>query len=526
VQFMTNIVSARVNPSSEQFFSELSLLLLDAGDQCVWKYSLVQQGGLFRVEPRVDGKIACLKRCMYNWCGTSYDLKKHTIQILDLADKKLQIGKKILEEGGESTPEFMAELTSAVFVLQTLPGNKDVALRKCRKEKEQACSLLVSQLRHLQLKKIAKDNHLSLDSIEAREKTIERIWALHSEIDMLRFSEKLSKSQSAGIKSIKETRIREYKRLLTQISNTKWKKSIAYSLSRFLPKNQISLSYEAKMHTLFADTIPRVSVCISQPQNVMDLCEQLLDKHQGVCIGERHDEIISEYLCLNMKKLKEMGVRTLFTEQFLYTQQHCIDAYLATGDVQHAKNAMRRPSADKPWQLFEYHHRLLETARKEGIRVVGIDTRTTMQNEAMRLVEMNYLASRVIEQEKHSGKFIALVGAYHLTTFDRGAIPGLSELTRTPAIKLNHTEMSKATGDVDRPYERADAHAVATLYKGVVLSRREMLDQASDFASKIIGIKEENEGLFDLGFSRYDFMAQKLHVTLQKSREVIELSKK
>lgn len=59
-----------------------------------------------------------------------------------------------------------------------------------------------------------------------------------------------------------------------------------------------------------------------------------------------------------------------------------------------------------------------------------------------RLLEMNLVAKEAIQKEKN-GKIIAVIGASHLTSCYSEALPGVAELTKTPAIEIYKDKASE-----------------------------------------------------------------------------------
>lgn len=239
--------------------------------------------------------------------------------------------------------------------------------------------------------------------------------------------------------------------------------------SRLLPTNPEALLEEAKIAGSFTPPKPplKCTVKAKNCRNVLDLFQKLLRTHQGICLGERHDDIISSYLSTNMKQLRALGITHIFTEQFYYTRQHFIDGYLQTGSLELAKRAMRFPDhiASHSYQLFVHHQKFLDAARQEGVRIVGIDAHTHPDGRE-RQIEMNYHAQRVIEKEKGKGKFLALMGLVHVTTSYNGTILGVSERTQTPSVALF---LAKDTIQKDKTAYGKAPQFLATLYKSRLL---------------------------------------------------------
>lgn len=155
-------------------------------------------------------------------------------------------------------------------------------------------------------------------------------------------------------------------------------------------------------------------------------------KFQGLCIGECHDhEYPKKFILQNMEKLAELGVKTLFTEYFLYdTQQHLLDQYFDDPN----------PDAEIPLVLQAWAEmfgptlhmlEMLREAKRNRIRVVGIDTSTTRTISLMdstgrshtrasigrrRVQAMNFIAQQIIGHEKGDSKYLAHMGLSHAAT--------------------------------------------------------------------------------------------------------------
>lgn len=153
-------------------------------------------------------------------------------------------------------------------------------------------------------------------------------------------------------------------------------------------------------------------------------------KFQGLCIGETHFDVApKKFLVDNMQVLRDLGVRTLFMEDYMYdVQQTLLDHYFET------------PGAEPPHLLEAYQERwdelyefeapytymdILRKAKQCGIRIVGIDTSVSNEIDSSlagnpdpmaRMRGMNFAAKQIIDREKGSGKYLAFMGQCHAAT--------------------------------------------------------------------------------------------------------------
>lgn len=195
----------------------------------------------------------------------------------------------------------------------------------------------------------------------------------------------------------------------------------------------------------------------TQPQpystgNDTQLIAQLLKDHQGFCIGEIHSENSGrQFLIKNMQTLREQGVTTLFMEFLHYdTMQDLLDAYFNSSDAYitgylatHLEEfdsvSEQRYRCDRAYG----YAKIIECAKKAGIRVVGIDTALSTEcgrtswgaTEPERLLAMNFVAQQIIQQEMGEGKFVAFMGRDHVKR-EEGSIPTVPEILNLSSIYI------------------------------------------------------------------------------------------
>lgn len=164
----------------------------------------------------------------------------------------------------------------------------------------------------------------------------------------------------------------------------------------------------------------------------------------GVVIGENHSERHGkQFLVDNMPSLKANGVNTLYLEHFRHNEyQPMIDKYMASPDTR-VSGPLGKAVDKMDGQPAPYGLRaILETAKANGVRVVGIDdiyakNKNHASPPVARTARMNTLAHDIIMNDgaRAGGKFMVLVGSAHSNTH-AGGIPGLSQMLNVPATKV------------------------------------------------------------------------------------------
>lgn len=179
----------------------------------------------------------------------------------------------------------------------------------------------------------------------------------------------------------------------------------------------------------------------------------------GLCIGELHDEINpKKFIIDHLKTLKDLGVTTLFLENLPYdTLQPLMDSYFESdAEILPALKTQLvglslRWNCVSPYSYLD----LVIAAKEAGIRTVCMDTSISMYapsyvadyyNPKRRLKAMNYVAKKIIDHEKGSGKYIALMGRNHATTYrykNKYNVPGMSSLLQCPCLVVEDTHFKK-----------------------------------------------------------------------------------
>lgn len=182
----------------------------------------------------------------------------------------------------------------------------------------------------------------------------------------------------------------------------------------------------------------------------------------GACVGEYHNEACANHFIFdNLPHLKELGITTIFMEDFKYELQYDIDLYLHTGEFTPALKAFVN-QIDASYPLAPVSESLRK-AKEAGIRIVGINSNacqsdcygTKNEQYLRRRYKMHYLAEKIVHHEKGTGKFIALMGIHHssrLVGESRMGIsspPGLAELLATPCIIVRQDEIEEVSVNQD-----------------------------------------------------------------------------
>lgn len=179
-----------------------------------------------------------------------------------------------------------------------------------------------------------------------------------------------------------------------------------------------------------------------------NIIDNALNGYPGFCIGQPdHVDIGSKLFLINdMKYLKSSGVKTIFVSGLNYKVQDTVDNYLSgkltKADqkvVELMNDAATSVSSDGGNPDFSVWS-IVEAAKAEGIRVVGIDNEFTQARA--RILKFNYLASKIIDKETANfgpdDKFCALMDNMHLVVQenDQYNTPGVSEILECPAITV------------------------------------------------------------------------------------------
>jgi hypothetical protein len=199
----------------------------------------------------------------------------------------------------------------------------------------------------------------------------------------------------------------------------------------------------------------------SQEQNAMGDLRALLAQYEGVAIGGPHYEApIWKFLVENMAQVRAAGVRTLYLESIRDdSYQSHVDQYLAGKPMSPELNSYIAGYDDRYHLGATGMRAVLEAARRNGMRVKGVDgrpaRRNTMSAEDLykRAVTMNTYATQVVTNDRRrpsaSGGYVMELGSSHTgmhaglpantsvhgTEFQAGEeFPGVDDLMGIPAV--------------------------------------------------------------------------------------------
>lgn len=178
-----------------------------------------------------------------------------------------------------------------------------------------------------------------------------------------------------------------------------------------------------------------------------EIIDKILSGQRGFCVGEEHDNLAAKkFFIENMAYLKSKGVKVLFIEGITFRFQGMLDKYMSdeylknSDDCIEATKLMEEIKTIWSRESGEQDYKVIEEAKKHGIRVVAIDYGKSLEGR-MRILRMNYLAYRIMHHElrklRPNDKFAAFVGWGHLCRQKANPdVPGVSELFQCPAIAV------------------------------------------------------------------------------------------
>lgn len=184
---------------------------------------------------------------------------------------------------------------------------------------------------------------------------------------------------------------------------------------------------------------PSSDVDVSKSKTPTDALNTIFATQAGMCLNDNHAQVDGKkFLIDNMGALKKAKVDTLFIEHFWQEQQDLLDEYMSAPDDAELPKALavavEKLDAEKGFKGVPYFKNLLAAAKKEKIRIVGLDSfmaKTPQDNDPRtkehRAARFNKPASEVVEREKGKGKFLLMAGTKHNNTHE-GGIPGMAQL--------------------------------------------------------------------------------------------------
>jgi len=196
-------------------------------------------------------------------------------------------------------------------------------------------------------------------------------------------------------------------------------------------------------------TIPQQDIELKPTQ----LLEKLLLTHEGVCIGEQHDDSAAKKTLIgNFHKFKELGVNTLYLEFLQYdSMQAMLDSYFSSNEEM--PRILEEFLLSRDYRIVRFGGAsfvdLVKGAKEAGIRVVGIDTSISfhcggddkhgIRDFEKRILSMNTVAVAIIEenQRKFGGKYISFMGLGHAgRSHDTPKVKGVAEMLAIPSVSI------------------------------------------------------------------------------------------
>lgn len=162
------------------------------------------------------------------------------------------------------------------------------------------------------------------------------------------------------------------------------------------------------------------------------LLREALTGGDGIVFGEEHfDNVSAGFIIDNIDYLVSLGVDTLFFEGLFYGFERGISGLRDESESVHSE-----------------YSRLISIAKKNGIKIVGIDSKGCKRGDGItRDIFMNAHAAAIINATKKH-KWVALVGMMHVdnscfidsVTFKRYKVHSLADLTGSTSIILHAIE--------------------------------------------------------------------------------------
>lgn len=203
-----------------------------------------------------------------------------------------------------------------------------------------------------------------------------------------------------------------------------------------------------------------VEIHVDPSVSLATMIPTLFMKHQGFCIGERHREkAAKKFLIDNMPLLKQQGVATLFMEHLFYdSTQSWLDRYFqqpeGTKMPIYLKNYLQllsdgQTNGDTKANDPKYSYvKVVQAAKEAKIRIVAIDTTVSylagtddkkgVKQDVTRYRAMNFVASKIINHEKGTKKFVALMGSAHVATV--AGQMGVAEVLGCPSVVIENSD--------------------------------------------------------------------------------------
>lgn len=201
--------------------------------------------------------------------------------------------------------------------------------------------------------------------------------------------------------------------------------------------------------------------------------QTLVQTHQDVVIGERHDHVSPKKLLIEqMAFLKKENAVIALEHLYYHPYSQLLDDYILGGtNIMPAKLKLFLELLDRGHEVKNKDYgylKLVDTAKKYGVRIIPFETEASYMftsglendlSEIDRFKTMNYLNKIILRRERGEKKVVHLVGSAHVKT--RLGVLGVSELHQNAPVMVlsdgNKNALEFQVDDGDRGI-KADIH--------------------------------------------------------------------
>ena len=184
----------------------------------------------------------------------------------------------------------------------------------------------------------------------------------------------------------------------------------------------------------------------------------------GVFVGDKHDETsIRQQLAIDLPKLAESGVRTLYLEMLPSSAQTIIDQYTAEPNETNREQLHSTLASNWGWgeETLEQNMHLLELARVLGVRIVGIESESITSIGREKAWEQAIL----LDQSKAGvSKFLVFAGRDHEDKY------GLASMLNIPSY--NYMPLKQNSQD-EQPHHTLECSSASKRHRVVEMPRNE-----------------------------------------------------
>lgn len=185
-----------------------------------------------------------------------------------------------------------------------------------------------------------------------------------------------------------------------------------------------------------------------------NLILHLLEKYQGICIGETHHDISpKKFIIDHLPLFKKLGVLILYLEHlFNDTTQKWLDMYFNSPAKSPMPLYLEQYLNDLDYSMYRFskinpdynYTKLVRAAKEAGIKIVGLDTTVSytagstdklgvkVVGTPSRYKAMNFVAADIMKKTSKGGKFIALMGSGHVGFCEN--VPGVADIVGCPSL--------------------------------------------------------------------------------------------